>query len=98
MAAKKKREVVNIPVKIVHEILSEETEDWVIVEDELIDNDQEKGIEDHEVVVRRVEDNKFFTFSYYSGNYEDWFDHNRKVKEVEFVEVFPKKVTVTKYE
>lgn len=76
-------------------IYGEKEKDYKLIHDKITSSDPEDGGADHEVVINRKSDNKFFTF-YYSDwdmdyNFERDFPEN-------LVEVYPKKVTITIYE
>ena len=93
-----KRENVTIPKGILRSILrsygSKENYKWVLIEDIITSSDTEDGGADHDVVMQRISDGKYFAFCY-----TDWdMDYNfeRDFPE-EVSEVFPIQVTKTEY-
>lgn len=68
---------------------------FVCVKDEITSSDPEDGGADHDCVIKRLSDNKFFEFIYCDWdmdyNFDRDFPENLK-------EVFPKDIVVTVYE
>lgn len=90
------REIVSIKRKKLRDIIRQDDEkDFVLIEDKIISSDPEDGGADHEVIIQRRFDDKFFGFSYSDWDLGDNFlrDFPNKV-----VEMFPKNVMITIYE
>lgn len=67
------------------------SDDFKIIQEEIVDFDLEKGYKDIEVIVRRKSDNKYFKGSYTSSPYigRDY--------DPDLFEVFPEAKTITVY-
>jgi len=69
-------------------------EDWQIVQHNIVGNDPEDGGANHEVILKKVSENKFYLCTYF-----DWDkDYNPDDLDTELIEVFPKEKTITVYE
>ena len=91
-----KREKITINKRLLRSILYEEhKENYVLMYDKITGSDPEDGGADHEAVIKRKEDGKFFRV-----HYTDWdMDYNfeRDFPET-LTEVFPRQRTTTVYE
>lgn len=85
----------NVLREIIYDIWFSKKADYKIIENKIVSSDLEDGGADHEVVIERIVDNKFFYFEYSDWdmdyNFERDFPENLK-------EVFPKEKTVIIYE
>jgi len=102
------RESVELSEHYLRSLLDEDYEGYIedeefeydFVSDEIDNYDLDKSYEDHEVIIKRNLDNKYFKFDYSSSSYHDlfsdgmgWEGFPKKV-----YEVFPKTITKVIYE
>lgn len=90
--SKRKREIINCADEKEARRLIHDEEDFEVIEDEITYHDTEKGYSDHEVILQRVSDGKFF-----KGEYQRW-PAGGSSYELLFEEVFPVTKTITEYE
>lgn len=90
------RENITIDKKLLRDILRGERRiEYTLIYDNIISSDPEDGGADHEVVIRRNYDRKFFRLYY-----TDWdmtYNFHRDFPE-KLTEVFPKQITKTIYQ
>lgn len=90
------REKVHIKRKKLRDIIREDdSNEFILILDEITSSDTEDGGADHQVVIQRKSDNKFFGF-----NYSDWdisYNFKRDFPN-KVIEVFPRQVMITIYE
>lgn len=71
-------------------------EDYIYIENEIASADEEDGGAEHDLIIQRISDGKFFSL-----NYTDWdmsFNYNNKPSEtMRLRECFPKTITKTIY-
>jgi hypothetical protein len=67
---------------------------YSVVEDEITSADEEDGGGEHEVIIKRTSDNKYFKVTY--SNWDLNYNFARDFPE-HLTEVFPEKVTITVY-
>lgn len=74
-------------------------DEWEFIEEDISNVDLEKGGKDMEVILKRKSDDKFFKFEFYKTNHhsldEDACGNDWPLRGTE---VFPKSITITKYE
>lgn len=90
------REKIVVDKNILKELIyKKKRDDYIVVENKITSSDPEDGGADHDLVIRRLSDNKFF-FIYYT----DWdleYNFERDFPE-ELEEVFPVERTIIVYE
>lgn len=89
------REIIRIDKIILLDIIREDNEEeFTLVENKITSSDPEDGGADHNVVIKRLSDQKYFRVFY-----TDWdmdYNFNRDFPE-ELTEVFPREVITTIY-
>ena len=96
------REVITIPKRRLRSIIHEWDEDegeeeteFELVEDRITSSDDEDGGADHTVVIKRILDEKYFSFSYTDWDMNHNFDRDFPDR---LREVFPRPITKIIYE
>ena len=68
---------------------------FMLVDDTITSADEEDGGAYHDVIIKRIEDDKFFKLQYCNWDIDHNFDSDFPEH---LTEVFPKQITITKYE
>lgn len=92
----KMKEKLKMTKEQARQILWEDTDDFIIIQDEQVDSTRWSA--HHDLVVQRKEDSKFFRAGYSVGLTEQQDERPWEYEdEVEFVEVTPSTKTITVY-
>lgn len=90
------REKLIITKEEARNIIYEDHEDYDVISDEIIDH--RRWSVDHEVIIKRLSDEKFFQGNYSRGATESQDEEPFKYSEPEFTEVFLTTKTIQVYE
>lgn len=90
------REKLQLTKKEAQAIVWEDTSDYEIISDEVVDT--RRWSADHEIIIKRLSDGKFFADGYSVGLTEMQDESPYEYSDPDFTEVFPVEKTIIVYE